>query len=170
MEKVLEEWVEKGGIWLSLVKRNSEPSIANKRAGNFPSKGYQPPLLSEGTYGAQCTGYEISTNAAFGKLQTKIYVWFFLFSHSGEEKFLCKCMNYPAGVVSKRSEYYDFWVTVNEQSPRDRKLNSMNPEIFLDKIVKVSVKTIVPKDKETKEDKPVSFHYSKVHRVISVGP
>lgn len=148
----------------------NKPKPRTKRSGGLPLEGYQPPLLPEGTYGAQCTGYEITTDAAFGPLQTKIYVWFYLFSHSGEEKFLCKCMNYPAGIVSKKSEYYDFWLTVNEQSPRDRKINSMSPEIFLDKIVKVSVKTIVPKDKETKEDKPVSFHYSKVHKIISVGP
>lgn len=116
------------------------------------------PLLPNGSYIAQCIGYDI--NESFGGRSRKIYLHFLITEGQNQGCKLFMPFNYPLnGKFSPGHKYWKNWVFVHGKIPS--KNAKMSPKIFKNKIFKIRTRKVKRKFPNGK-DMPSDFDYSLV--------
>ena len=121
-----------------------------------------PPRIPEGEYDALC--FNIETGRSFGG-RRDIYIKFRLqdLNYNGIELFMV--CTYNKRKLSPRTKYYGQWVTVTRRHPSRHE--TMDPEVFLNKMYVVKVRDTNPKYDDG-SPKPDEFKYSVIDRIIKV--
>ena len=97
------------------------------------------PLLPNGSYIAQCIGYDI--NESFGGRSRKIYLHFLITEgvHQGSKLFMP--FNYPQNCkFTPGHKYWQNWVMANGKIPSRNA--AMSPRIFKKKIFKIKTRRV----------------------------
>lgn len=125
----------------------------------YKALGDYRPLVPDGLWDVQCTGYN---DGFYGRIP-KLFLNFEIVSngsYNGERLFMSFNMPHD-GYVHTGSRYYRTWSKVNGKLPsRNAK---MSPRIFLNKLFRVKTKTVIPKDGNF--DLPSDFHYSIIESI-----
>jgi hypothetical protein len=122
------------------------------------------PLLPNGTYIAQCVGFDI--NESYGGRSRKIYLHFKIIEGSHQKSKLFMAFNYPKNCkFTPGRKYWQYWVLVHGRIPSRNA--AMSPRIFKNKVFKIKTRTVNRKFPNGKE-MPSDFNYSTVDTIEEV--
>jgi hypothetical protein len=126
---------------------------------------YQP-LVPNGSYEAQCVGYDNSF--VLGKAR-KLFLYFRITDpgeHFGKDLFMAFNMPYDRK-IRPGSKYYKTWVRVNDHRPPSRN-TIMSPKKFLNRVFSIKTRTVRPNYIDGKA-MPEEFWYSVIDSIIEVA-